>query len=100
MGKNINIQVFLDEKGRIIQLPIPNRTRRPVVAYLADKFAPERIYSEKQVNAIINDWHTFGDYFILRRLLIDYGFLARTPNGAEYWVIREVNEEAAHGAIQ
>lgn len=86
MGKNRNIAVFLDDAGKIAQLPVPNRTRMPVLAYLAGKFEAGRIYTEKEVNDIINAWHTFGDYFILRRLLIDYKFLERTPNGAEYWV--------------
>ena len=85
--KNINISVFLDDSGRIVRIPAPNRTKVPVLAYLAGKFEKERIYNEKEVNEIINAWHTFGDYFILRRLLIDYKFLERTPDGARYWVV-------------
>lgn len=86
MSRNRNIAVFLDNEGRIIQVPKPNRTKIPLLAYLASKFEEGRNYTEKEVNNIINAWHTFNDYFILRRLLIDYGFLRRTPNGAEYWV--------------
>lgn len=89
MGKSRNISVFLDDTGRIVQLPVPNRTKIPVLAYLASKFATGRIYNEKEINQIINNWHTFNDYFILRRLLIDYKLLGRTPDGAEYWVIEK-----------
>jgi len=85
--KIINISVFLDDTGKIVQIPAPNRTKIPILAYLASKFEENRIYNEKEVNAIIDAWHTFGDYFILRRLLIDYNFLGRTPNGAEYWKV-------------
>jgi hypothetical protein len=89
-----NISRFLDEGGKITQIPVPNRTKIPVLAYLACKFEQERTYSEKEVNGIIDSWHTFGDYFLLRRLLIDYKFLKRTPNGAEYWVAqRECGKE-------
>ncbi|MGE5403899.1 MAG: DUF2087 domain-containing protein [Candidatus Saccharibacteria bacterium] len=87
--KNVNISVFLDDTGRIQQLPSPNRTKIPVLAYLSSKFEEGRAYSEKEVNEIINEWHTFGDYFILRRLLIDHQFLDRTLNGAEYWVVKK-----------
>ncbi len=87
--KKINISVFLDDAGKIVQIPVPNRTKIPVLAYLASKFEEDRIYSEKEVNGIIDAWHTFGDYFILRRLLIDYKFLDRTPSGAKYWVIKK-----------
>lgn len=87
--KEINISIFLDKAGKIVRIPALNRTRIPVLAYLAGKFEEGRIYNEKEVNEIINAWHTFGDYFILRRLLIDYKFLERTPDGAKYWVVKK-----------
>lgn len=87
-GRGKSVAVFLDSAGKITRIPTPSRTRIPVLAYLAGKFEEDRIYDEKEVNRIIDAWHTFGDYFILRRLLIDYNFLARTPNGAEYWVVK------------
>jgi hypothetical protein len=83
----------LDDEGKIKQIPVPNRTKIPVLAYLAGKFEEDRIYNEKQVNGIIDRWHTFGDYFILRRLLVDYEFLQRTPNGEKYWVVKRRDEK-------
>lgn len=92
--KKINISTFLDDTGKIVQIPAPNRTKIPVLAHLSEKFEEGKVYNEKEVNEIINAWHTFGDYFILRRLLVDHNFLARTPNGAEYWVVKkEENKE-------
>jgi hypothetical protein len=99
MEKKIKIAVFLDEAGKIKQVPSPNRTKIPVLAYLADKFEPDRQYTEKEVNQIIEKWHTFGDYFLLRRLLVDYDFLARTPDGAQYWVVKK-DEAAAQDEAQ
>lgn len=91
--KSTDISVFLSGEGKIKQLPVPNRTKIPVLAYLAGKFEKDRTYSEKEVNGIIDAWHTFKDYFILRRLLVDYKFLGRTPNGARYWVVKEEEPE-------
>lgn len=88
----IDISVFLDDAGRITQIPVPNRTKIPVLEYLNSKFEENRIYREKEVNEIISSWHSFGDYFILRRLLIDYKFFERTPDGAGYWVRKIENE--------
>ena len=31
----------------------------------------------------------------MRRLLIDYKFLERTPNGAKYWVVKKEDEKEA-----
>ena len=87
--KKANISAFLDETGKIKQLPAPNKTKIPVLSYLAEKFETNRTYKEKEVNEIINEWHTFRDYFILRRLLVDYKFLERTPNGEKYWIVQK-----------
>ncbi len=75
---------FLDEEGRIKQLPARREPRLAVLSYLADKFEC-RDYTEKEVNAIIESWHTFGDYFVLRRELIDSGLMHREPDGSRYW---------------
>jgi hypothetical protein len=91
--KAVSISTFLDDAGKIVRIPAPNRTKIPTLAYLASKFEEGRIYNEKEVNELINAWHTFRDYFILRRLLIDYKFLERTPNGEKYWVIKKVDEK-------
>jgi hypothetical protein len=88
-SEKVNISAFLDDAGKIVQLPAPNKTKIPVLAYLAEKFDRDRSYSEKEVNEVINTWHTFRDYFILRRLLIDYKFLGRTSNGAKYWLVKK-----------
>lgn len=91
--KNTDISMFLDEEGKIKHIPVPNRTKIPLLNYLAGKFETGRDYSEKEVNRIIDSWHTFNDYFILRRLLIDNNLMNRTPNGAKYWVVEKNAED-------
>jgi hypothetical protein len=90
--KENDITRFLDEEGRIKQYPAKESNKRLVIEYLSGKFEENRIYSEKEVNAIINKWHTFNDYFILRRMLIEYGFMGRKPNGSEYWLIKRESD--------
>lgn len=79
------LERFLDDLGRIRVWPSKQEMKLAVVAYLSTQFEPDRNYTEKEVNAIINAWHTFGDYFLLRRSLVDFGYMARTRNGASYW---------------
>lgn len=81
----IEINKFLDSKGRITQLPQKKNIRVATLCYLADKFEANRDYSEKEVNAICEKWHTFNDYFILRREMIDNELLYRESNGSRYW---------------
>ncbi len=80
-----SIATFLDEAGKIKKLPAKREPRRAVLEYLATRFSCDRDYTEKEVNVIIDSWHTFGDYFVLRRELIEQKFLCRTRDGSRYW---------------
>lgn len=85
MADKCNIKPFFDGDGRITQLPRKQTTRLAVLAVLAGKFLPGRDYTESDVNSICGQWHTFGDYFLLRRQLVEAGFLCREPDGSRYW---------------
>lgn len=80
---------FLDGEGRLKQLPAKQSIRSLAYGYLAEKFEYGRDYSETDVNGILSSWHTFGDYFTLRRGLIESGWLLRLPNGSRYWKNKE-----------
>lgn len=82
---NITIKQFLDNSGKITLLPQKQKVRVAVLAYLAEKFAADCLYTEKEVNAVCMRWHTFNDYFILRRELVDNGLLCRKSDGSRYW---------------
>lgn len=84
--KQSNIKQFLDDDGRITQFPRKHSSSLQVLEYLVTKFQKGHLYNEKQVNEICNHWHTFNDYFVLRRSLVDEGFLKREINGSSYWV--------------
>ena len=87
MEDNIKIDQFLDDKGRLISLPQKFNKRYALLVYLAKKFEPNTVYTERQVNEICDSWHTFGDFFLLRRELIDNRLLGREPDGSRYWRI-------------
>lgn len=45
----------------------------------------EQRYSEPEINDFLRP--IFTDYAMLRRELIDFHFLDRTPDGTAYWVV-------------
>ena len=79
------VRRFLDEEGRVTALPQKQGKRRLVLSYLAESFACGRDYTEKEVNALLDARHTFGDFFLLRRELCDSGLLQREQDGSRYW---------------
>lgn len=89
MQQKASIAPFLDEMGRITRLPSKRKTRLEALEYLAGKFEMKRMYTERQINEICGRWHTFGDYFLLRRELVDNGLLNREQDGSRYWRVWE-----------
>lgn len=82
---NQKIRQFLDQQERVKQLPSKNIVRKEVFRYLSSKFEADVKYTEKEVNRILTEWSTTGDYFMLRRGLIDNELLGRTADGSQYW---------------
>ncbi|MEW6524137.1 MAG: DUF2087 domain-containing protein [Bacillota bacterium] len=64
---------------------IPGREKRKIIVLqrLVERFEAGRVYTEREVNDMLEAAHP--DYAALRRYLIDYGFLERTPDGSAYW---------------
>ena len=54
------------------------------IAYLATKFETGREYREREVNQVLVEWHTFGDWALLRRLLFDWRYMDRESDGSRY----------------
>jgi ArsR family transcriptional regulator len=54
--------------GRLKTIPTQRKKRDVILRYLAQRFEPGRLYSEKEVNAILVDYH--DDVATLRRELV------------------------------
>ena len=78
------VENYLDKDGKIFVLPRKKGARTEVYQYLASKFDYNKFYTEKEVNAIIDENHSFGDTCLLRRELIEYKFLNRRDDGTYY----------------
>lgn len=88
-------QVILTEEQKILTSYFPHGVAGPLSSFptrekrrlillnqIATRFSPDQTYSEKEVNAILSA--VYSDHVLLRRLLIDYGFLTRKADGSEY----------------
>ena len=87
------LRPFVDEDGRLTQWPVRQKVQRMAVAHLATRFEPGREYSEAEVNQRLLDWHTFGDWALLRRVLCDWRFMDREADGTRYRLRLAATEE-------
>lgn len=73
--------------GKLTQLPTKEKKWLVILRWIATKFEVGVLYTEKQVNAIITPIHP--DYAIIRRNLVEYGFMRRERGGGSYWLTPE-----------
>lgn len=71
------------EYGKLKSIPTQLKKKRIVLEVIAEAFEFDRIYSEREVNIIIADFH--DDFCTIRRDMVSERLLGR--NGMEYWRI-------------
>ena len=81
MGPDMDISNVL---GSIF--PAQRKKKRIILEEIAKVFSPDKIYSEREVNLLIADFH--DDFCTLRRDLISEGLMERKDG--TYWIKKEV----------
>jgi hypothetical protein len=80
-GRDRVLKAFLDDDGRLRSMPAKRSKRLVVLDLLARVFEPGVRYPEVEVNAHLRAFH--DDVAMLRRYLVDEGFLER--DHGVYW---------------
>jgi threonine dehydratase len=80
----LRLRPLLNPLGQVVRWPAGPGEKSLVVEYLARKFQTNQRYSEVQVGEILCNWHTFQNPALLRRELVERGFLTREANGSSY----------------
>lgn len=88
---------------RLLAIPTKRRALVVILLDLLVTFERDRVYTEKQVNAHLEQYHP--DFARLRRELIDYGYLDRDPHTGRYWLstalpTRTGNQAQEAGALE
>lgn len=74
-----------DESRLLVRLPNKRSVLEMTMWALWTQFATRRTYTEKEVNALLNAHHIFGDPATLRRELVGMKLMARKSDCSEYW---------------
>ncbi len=89
-----------DAAARLVRLPHKFSVQRMAMWALWTDFEDNRQYSEKEVNAVLNARHTFGDYATLRRELVNMQLLARLSDCSRYWKLSQEVPSEVQGFLQ
>lgn len=69
-------------EGPLTTFPSGEKRRLTLLRHIATFFEPGRVYTEKEVNQVLSQF--YEDYALLRRYLVDYGFISRARDGSAY----------------
>ena len=78
------LSVCFDENGALHHFPAKEKKKIIVLRKIMENFSPGKTYTEKEVNRVLR--RIYADYATLRRSLIEYGLMERTPSGSVYRV--------------
>ncbi|HFI0452951.1 TPA: DUF2087 domain-containing protein [Streptococcus suis] len=80
-----DIQEKFFRDGKLLVIPKKLKSKQILFAYLQEELAKKgSTFTEKEVNTFLAEF--YDDYAILRRYLVDYGYLSRDQYGLEYRV--------------
>ena len=77
------IDQFFRPDGTLTSIPVKTAKKIAVLKVIASKLSPDTKYPEKELNAIIANFH--DDTAAIRHHMIEYGILERDAESV-YWV--------------
>jgi hypothetical protein len=82
----LELKNYLDTIGRLKIYPSKKKYKIFALMFLSGKFQKDVIYTERDVNEILDNYHTFNDKCLLRRELFNNKFLGRSKDCSKYWL--------------
>lgn len=84
----LELKNYLDGYGKLKVYPSKNKYKLLALEYLGSKFEKEKIYTEREINEVLNKYHSFNDCCLLRRELYNKKIIDRLKDGSKYWLQR------------
>ncbi|MGJ7911648.1 DUF2087 domain-containing protein [Neobacillus sp. LXY-1] len=80
------IKRFISEGPQIVLKKFPPKEKQRLILLreITKILDHDHIYNETEINQILAE--IYDDYVLIRRYLIEYGFLDRKSDGSEYWL--------------
>lgn len=73
-----------DADGVLLRWPSKASLQPLCLWALWARMEPGRDYADRENTELLNAWASFGDHALLRRAMVDMGYVSRTPDGRIY----------------
>ncbi|MGM0853504.1 MAG: DUF2087 domain-containing protein [Bacillota bacterium] len=77
------VKQFFSE-GLLTKFPPKEKQRLVILREISNHLTKDTMYDEQELNQILKGF--YDDYVLIRRYLIEYGFLDRKSDGSKYWL--------------
>jgi hypothetical protein len=71
-------------KGILTTFPQKEKQRLVILREISSHLKKDHMYNERELNQILKGF--YDDYMLIRRYLVDYGFIDRKSDGSRYWL--------------
>jgi hypothetical protein len=88
-----------DFSGRLARWPLKLSQQRLAMWVLWMRFDARRVYTEDEVNRVLNAWHVYGDHATLRRELINHQLMTRKSDCSEYRKLAQWPDDEVQGLL-
>lgn len=78
--EDLKLRFFKNNK--LVQIPKKEKDKILLFDWFVTLLNHNKTYSEKEINEVIKAY--YDDYAIIRRYMVDYGYLKRTDDGKRY----------------
>ena len=85
----VDEDAFSSANSRLRYFPVKEEKRKLLLPRFASLFEPNKIYTEDEVKIIIKK--VYDDDALIRRYLVDYGYLNREKDGSKYYKVEVEN---------
>lgn len=75
---------YFDADGRMRSWPSRLNLQSLCFWVMWSRVPAAAVFSEREISAMLQGWHLFGDHALLRRGMVDGKLLSRTQDGREY----------------
>lgn len=79
------LATFVADDGSFRRIPAQRKKFLVLLRHALGAFEAERTYTEREMNEILARYHE--DTALLRRALVDEGFMGREGGGGRYWLV-------------
>ena len=81
---------YFDKTGRLVSWPAKTNLQELCLWVMWARLPARRSFGEREISALIDQWHLFGDRALLRREMVDHKMVQRTQDGSDYRRIEQV----------